>query len=1043
MPKVNILLVDDQPANLLALEAVLDGLGENLVKAHSGEEALRLADQEVAVILLDVQMRGLDGYETAKLIRSREQTRHTPIIFLTAYDENRLSVEAAYALGAVDYLVKPLVPVILRAKVAGFVELFKKTQQIKHQAEQLRQLERREFAQRLAEENGRLRQQKELFRTTLASIGDAVITTDMEGRVTYLNAVAESLTGWTQQAAAGQPLDTVFHIVNEQTRQPVENPVKKVLIEGKIAGMANHTLLVAKDGTERPIDDSAAPIQDEQGNVAGLVLIFRDITERKRGEDALRESERRFREMVDALPAAIYTTDADGRLTHFNPVATEFFGRTPELGTDRWCMSWKLYHPDGSPMPHEECPMAFALKEGRTVRGAEAIAERPDGKRIWLTPYPTAMRDVEGRVVGGINMVVDISERKRAEMVTASLAAIVESSDDAIVTKDLNGVITSWNQGAERLFGYTAQEAIGQPITMLIPADRSQEEPEILARLRRGERVDHFETVRVRKDGTRLEISLTISPLKDSAGRIIGASKIARDITERKRAEEALRESEARFRMLADNISQLAWTCDSFGSVTWYNQRWLDYTGLSFDDMKGWNWSKVQHPDHLKRVVERVRRSAETGEPWEDTFPLRGKDGQYRWFLSRAVPIRDEAGEIVCWFGTNTDVTEQRAAEEGLKEADCRKNEFLAMLAHELRNPLAPIRNAVQILRLAGADMQAVHSASELMERQVGHMVRMVDDLLDVNRISRGKIELRRGRIELASAVNPAVEAARALYKSMNHELTVKLPPQPIYLNADPTRLAQVMGNLLNNACKFTNPGGRIWLTVEQEGESAVIRVRDTGIGIAAEQLPRIFEMFMQVDTSLERSVSGLGVGLSLVKNLVELHGGTVEVHSAGLGQGSEFVVRLPVLTAPPQPPPARIFREPTLTRARHILVVDDNRDSATSLAMLLKLTGNVTHTAYDGLEAVEAAATFRPDVVLLDIGLPKLNGYEACRRIREQPWGKDMVLIALTGWGQEEDRQQSREAGFNSHLVKPVDLDALRELLLRSEPVATSACQA
>jgi CheY-like chemotaxis protein/two-component sensor histidine kinase len=306
----------------------------------------------------------------------------------------------------------------------------------------------------------------------------------------------------------------------------------------------------------------------------------------------------------------------------------------------------------------------------------------------------------------------------------------------------------------------------------------------------------------------------------------------------------------------------------------------------------------------------------------------------------------------------------------------------------------------------------------------------VVDDLLDVNRISRGKIELRRGRIELQSAVNHAVEAARALYENMNHELTVTLPPQPIYLNADPTRLAQAVGNLLNNACKFTDKGGRISLTVEREGEQAVIQVRDSGIGIAADQLPRIFDMFTQVDTSIERSVSGLGIGLSLVKNLVELHGGTVEVHSAGLCQGSEFVVRLPVLIETAIPPPKPVVSKPTIMPARRFLIVDDNRDSAMSLAMLLKLSGNETHTAYDGLEAVEAAATFLPDVILLDIGLPKLNGYEACRRIREQPWGKDMVLIALTGWGQEDDRQQSREAGFNAHLVKPVDLAALQDLL-------------
>ena len=377
-----------------------------------------------------------------------------------------------------------------------------------------------------------------------------------------------------------------------------------------------------------------------------------------------------------------------------------------------------------------------------------------------------------------------------------------------------------------------------------------------------------------------------------------------------------------------------------------------------------------------------------------------------------------------------------------LAKADRRKNEFLAMLAHELRNPLAPICNALQIMRLTASrerqrpEDEAVQSASAMMERQVGQMVRLVDDLLDVSRISQGKIELRSGRIDLASVVHHAVEAIRPQCKSMDHALTVTLPPKPIFLNADPTRLAQVVGNLLNNASKFTDKGGQIWLTVEREGKQAVIRVRDNGIGIAAEQLPRIFEMFVQLDTSLERSVSGLGIGLTLVKNLVEMHDGTVEVHSAGVGQGSELVVRLPIVVEPPKPPPPEpTVSEPTTMITRRILVVDDNRDSAESLAMLLKLTGHETHTAYDGLEAVAAAATFRPEVVLLDIGLPKLNGYDACRKIREQPWGKGMALIALTGWGQDEDRRKSQEAGFDGHLVKPIDHATLTKLLAELRP--------
>jgi len=616
----------------------------------------------------------------------------------------------------------------------------------------------------------------------------------------------------------------------------------------------------------------------------------------------------RLRQILDALPAAVYTTDAQGRITYWNPACVEFSGRVPELGSDHWCVTWKLYRPDGTPLPHDQCPMAVALEEQRTVRGEEVIAERPDGTRIWFEPHPTPLFDDAGTLIGGVNMLVDISKRKQVEHAGALLAAIVESSDDAIITKDLNGVITSWNKSAERLFGYAAHEVIGRPVTILIPPDRLDEETAILDRLRRGQRLDHFETVRVCKDGTKLDISLTISPVLGDAGRIIAISKIARDITEQKRAQEALREQ------------------------------------------------------------------------------------------------------------------------------DRRKDEFLAMLAHELRSPLAPIHNAVQLLlRSGGGDGKTIASATEVLQRQVGHIVRLVDDLLDVNRISRGRIQLRKAWTNLATIVTLAVESARAACEGMGHDLTVTVPARPIWLDADPSRLAQVLGNLLNNACKFTDRGGRVGLAIEQEGQQAVILVRDSGIGIAADQLPHVFDMFMQVDTPLARSRGGLGLGLTLVKRLVELHGGTVEARSAGIGHGSEFVVRLPVAESVPPTPPTDV--QPVVAARRRILIVDDNRDSADSLAMLMKLAGHDVHTAHDGLEAVDKAAALQPGLILLDIGLPGINGYEAARRIRRNQQQPALTLVALTGWSREEDRRRSAEAGFDAHLAKPVDLDELTRLLANAAP--------
>ncbi len=373
-----------------------------------------------------------------------------------------------------------------------------------------------------------------------------------------------------------------------------------------------------------------------------------------------------------------------------------------------------------------------------------------------------------------------------------------------------------------------------------------------------------------------------------------------------------------------------------------------------------------------------------------------------------------------------------------LKEADRRKDEFLATLAHELRNPLAPVRNAVHLLRLKGTDDPELRWSRDVIERQVDHLTRLIDDLLDISRITRNKLELRRQRLELTEIISGAVEASRPLIEECGHQLTVTLPEQPVYLDGDAVRLAQVFLNLLNNAAKYTERGGQIHLSADREGSDVVVSIKDNGMGIPAEILPRLFQIFFQVDRSLEKSQGGLGIGLSLVRRLVELHGGSVAALSDGAGQGSEFIVRLPVLL---DPAPTKRHDPGTngnghATAAQRILVVDDNRDAANSLAMLLRLSGHDVHTAYDGLAGVEAAEWLRPDVVLLDIGMPKLNGYDACQRIRTQPWGRDIKLVALTGWGQEDDRARSLEAGFDGHLIKPVELNALRDLL--NAPPAT-----
>lgn len=634
----------------------------------------------------------------------------------------------------------------------------------------------------------------------------------------------------------------------------------------------------------------------------------------------------------------------------------------------------------------------------------------------------------------------DVTDQRRMEAVLKASEVryrrLFESAKDGILILDARTAkITDANPFIAELLGYSHADLLGKELWEIGLFKDVAESKAAVRELQEKHYIRYEDLPLETKSGHRADVEFVCNVYSESDHLVIQCN--IRDITERKRLQDLERESERLLRFVMDSMPQKIITAKPNGDVDYFNPQWNEFTGLSFEQIKGWGWEQFIHPDDLVETVRHWKHSVATGEPYHQQHRFRRADGEYRWHLSQTRAMRNAEGKVVLWIGSNTDIHEQiqttdqlRRLAADLSESDHRKNEFLAMLAHELRNPLAPIRNALQIMRLKGGHGEADISATEMMERQVGQMVRLVDDLLDVSRISRGKIELRRGRIELASAVNHAVEAVRSQCRKMDQELIVSLPAEPIYLHADPTRLAQVVGNLLNNACKFTDKGGRITLTVEREGRQAVIRVRDNGIGIVADQLPRLFEMFMQVDTSLERSVSGLGIGLTLVKSLVELHGGTVEAKSPGWGQGSEFVVRLPIMVETPSPlPEPSLNKQPPIT-ARRILVVDDNRDSAESLAELLELNGNQTRTAFDGLEAVEAAATFKPDLILLDIGLPKLNGYGVCRRIREQPWGKSMVIVALTGWGQEEDRQKSKEAGFNGHMVKPIDLTALSKLL-------------
>jgi PAS domain S-box-containing protein len=1306
----------------------------------------------------------------------------------------------------------------------------------------LAEITRRAYKRAVASGRGE-REERERLRVTLASIGDAVIATDIAGRVTLLNGVAEALTGWRQAEVLGKELNEVFSVINEKTRERVESPLTRVLRDGAIVGLANHSVLIAKDGTERPIADSGAPIKDDSGKIIGAVLVFRDIT--------------------------------------------------------------------GS---------------------------------------------------------------REAEVTTLRLAAIVESSDDAIIGKTLDGVITSWNRAAERIFGYAAAEAIGQPIHIIIPPDRREEEDRILRQLRNEGHIEHYETLRQKKDGTLIDVSLAISPIKDGQGHLIGASKIARDITERKRLEQSLRTSEERLRLSHQVTGVGAWEWNGVtNEVFWspeYREiyglgaeeepsfekgmavvveedregihraisqalesgeeftsehrirhpqkglRWVQATGRTVNDKRqtvarmiglvrdvterkqaeqelregaerlrlaleaaelgDWSWEAtssvvtlsaraakilgvpgtqmpwaqmrtlLHHEDHgpagqavrqafstdshfdieyrvlrpgegptwvaakgqaiydetgvmkgirgvvqditerkqaeetrrlneerlhlalessalgmwsvelpenqmtntprnleifgfppdgarpspeeiitrlhsedVSRVIEAWNRCAERGEKFDIEYRVLHPEGRVRWVASKGKSFADGAGRPTKFIGISADITDQKQAElllreeeerhrlaleagqigtwdwdvvgnhvvwsdliykfhglkpgefsgriedfgamvhpddrervnaaindalenrapysievrvvwpngevhwiatkgkvffdaagkpirmigatleiterrwaeerqrllweaagvlltsddpdamlrgifsqvclqlsldtyfnfmveeggdtlrlksyagisaeeaekigrlefgqaacgnvslgrapiaansiqesddpvvqivkgygirayacnpllaggrligtlsfasrskeffsevefeffetisryvtaayerlrliERLREADKRKDEFLAMLAHELRNPLAPVRNAVGLLKHYGANDPRLQWPREVIDRQVTHMTRLVDDLLDVSRITRGKIELRQEIVEMRTVVERALETSRPLVDAKGQRLTVELPAEPLLVKADVTRMAQVLSNLVSNAAKYTDVGGNVRLLVERNGSEVIARVRDNGVGIPADILSHIFELFAQAERSLDRSQGGLGIGLTVVKALTEMHGGRVEAYSEGPNKGSEFTVRLPAFTETlPEEVTAAAAAQQTAPGCR-ILVVDDNIDSAESMAMLLQFEGHEVKTAFDGLEALQATREFRPNVVLLDIGLPGMDGYEVARELRRDGEQQRLVLIALTGYGQAEDRQRSQDAGFDHHFTKPVDHDSLNSLI-------------
>ena len=582
--------------------------------------------------------------------------------------------------------------------------------------------------------------------------------------------------------------------------------------------------------------------------------------------------------IVESADDAIISKRLDGVITSWNPAARRMFGYEAFEIVGQPVL--KLIPPE---LHSEEADILARLRRGERIEHFETTRVRKDGTRIRVSLTISPVRDHGGRIVGASKIARDITELREGDRARGYLAAIIDSSDDAIISKDLSGIITSWNRAAERLYGYSADEMVGQSVLRIIPPELQHEEDFILSKVRAGEKIDHYDTVRVARSGQRLQVSLTVSPIRDRNGRIVGASKIARDIGALQRAERA----QGLLAAIVQSSDDAIISKDLDGVITSWNPAAERLYGYSADEMIG-KPLRFIIPAELQSEEDHILRQIRAGERIEHFETLRvRKDGSRVEVSITVSPVRDARGRVVGASKFARDITAQ-------KEAQRKKDQFLAVLAHELRNPLAPVRNAISLFRVPGLTDEQRARAQGIAERQIEHMARLLDDLLDVSRISTGRVELKRSRVELRSLVNNAVDATRALVESRRHRLRVAQAKEAIWLEADPVRVTQIFTNLLTNAAKYTDDGGDIVLETRTEGDYAVVSVRDTGIGFSPETRERLFTLFSQDERAVSRAAGGLGIGLALVREFVERHGGKVEAHSAGPGHGSEFVVKLP-----------------------------------------------------------------------------------------------------------------------------------------------------
>ena len=855
------------------------------------------------------------------------------------------------------------------------------------------------------------------------------------GKLLRVNRRFCEMTGYNEADLVGRPFAEITH--PEDRDSNAADFLR--LCRGEIADYRLQRRYVRKDNGAIWVDITVNVLRDASGMPSHLVAVVQDITENKAAEVALRDSQQRFRQLADSMPQLVWTASSNGIVDYYNARVAEYGGIT--RGSDgTWAWQPVIFADDVQPTLVEWRSAVERLQPYEF----EHRLRMKDGSYRWHLSRAIPVRSDPAGTVKWFGTATDIHDQKESEaalrrasesLSLAQLAAKAGVWDVDLATgdiyvspeyRDLYGLLPSESVTYERWLN-----------ELVHPADRERLTDDRRSVLESG--VTWRSEFRILHPvlGERWVFGIgTVT--RDPAGRPMRFSGINLDITDRKRAEQALRESEERLRLAQVSAGIGSWDLDMrTGELIWSPENCRLY-GIEPADFPGRyeEWRERIHPDDLARAERERQQATAAGVPYQIEYRIVHPSGEIRWMSSHGKAFCDERGVPMRMLGISIDITERKRMEEeirqyveALQETDRRKDEFIATLAHELRNPLAPIRSCIEVFRLCAPGDHDFEWGRNLIEQQVAHMSRLVDDLLDISRITRNKLELKKEKILLTHVLDAAVQSTRSLIEQRNHQLTVTTPAEPIEIVADAVRLTQVFVNLLHNAAKYTPQGGRISLNAERNGSYAVLRVKDNGIGMTADKLPLVFAMFYQAERSYDQGHGGLGIGLTLVKRLVEMHGGTVEARSAGFNQGSEFIVRLPISVEESSRVPAK--QQPAESAVSHrILVVDDYPNAAESLARWLRRMGNEVHTALDGLEGIEAAEMLRPEVVLLDIGMPKLNGYEAARRIRAQPWGKEIVLVALTGWGQAEDRQRTQAAGFDVHLVKPIDHRQLTALL-------------